>query len=63
VCISGRKTQVWRAIQVTDLDRLEEKEIVLKDIWLNKNSLTKKKKSRFNLWKLIKYSKKEIKVV
>jgi len=28
---------------VTGLDSLEEKEVILKDIWLNKNSLTKKK--------------------
>jgi len=45
VCISGRKTQVWRAIQVTGTNGLEEKgnkEVVLKDVWLDKNSPTEK---------------------
>jgi len=40
-CISGRKTRVWRAIQVTGSDGLEEKgdkEVVLKDVWLDKGS-------------------------
>ena len=41
MCISGRKTQVWRTIQVTGADSLKEKddkEVVLKDIWLDKDS-------------------------
>ena len=41
MCISRRKTQVWRTIQVTGTDSLEEKddkEVVLKDIWLDKDS-------------------------
>ena len=40
-CISGRKTRVWRAIQVTGSDGLQEKggkEVVLKDVWLDKGS-------------------------
>jgi len=40
-CISGRKTRIWRAIQVTGSDGLEEKgdkEVVLKDVWLDKGS-------------------------
>ena len=40
-CISWRKTRVWRAIQVTGSDGLEEKgdkEVVLKDVWLDKGS-------------------------
>ena len=44
-CISGRKTRVWRAIQVTGSDGLEEKgdkEVVLKDVWLDKGSPTEK---------------------
>jgi len=44
-CISGRKTRVWRAIQVTGVDGLEEKgnkEVVLKDVWLDKDSPTEK---------------------
>ena len=44
-CISRRKTWVWRAIQVTGMDGLEEKgnkEVVLKDVWLDKDSLTEK---------------------
>jgi len=44
-CISGRKTQVWRAIQVTGADGLEgkgDKEVVLKDVWLDKDSPTEK---------------------
>jgi len=44
-CISGRKTRVWRAIQVTGLDGLQEKgdkEVVLKDVWLDKGSLKEK---------------------
>jgi len=44
-CISGRKTRVWRAIQVTGADGLEEKgnkEVVLKDVWLDKDSPTEK---------------------
>ena len=44
-CISRRKTRVWRAIQVTGADGLEEtgdKEVVLKDVWLDKNSPTEK---------------------
>jgi len=44
-CISGRKTRVWRAIQVTGTDGLEEtdgKEVVLKDVWLDKGSQTEK---------------------
>jgi len=44
-CISGRKTRVWRAIQVTGSDGLEEKgdkEVVLKDVWLDKGSRKEK---------------------
>ena len=44
-CISGRKTRVWRAIQVTGPDGLKEtgdKEVVLKDVWLDKGSQTEK---------------------
>ena len=40
-CISGRKTRVWRAIQVTGPKGSEEKgdkEVVLKDVWLDKGS-------------------------
>jgi len=39
--IRGRRTRVWRAIQVTGSDGLEEKgdkEVVLKDVWLDKGS-------------------------
>jgi len=49
VCISGRKTRVWRAIQVTGPDSLEEKgdkEVVLKDVWMDKGSQTEKKIKR-----------------
>jgi len=45
VCISGRKTRVWRAIQVTGPDGLRGtggKEVVLKDVWLDKGSQTEK---------------------
>jgi len=41
VCISRRKMRVWRAIQVTGSDGLQEKgdkEVVLKDVWLDKGS-------------------------
>ena len=44
-CISGRKTRVWRAIQVTGSDGLKEKgdkEVVLKDVWLDEGSPTEK---------------------
>jgi len=44
-CISGRKTRVWRAIQVTGSDGLEEKgdkQVVLKDVWLDKGSRKEK---------------------
>jgi len=44
-CISGRKTRVWRAIQVTGSEGSEEKgdkEVVIKDIWLDKGSRTEK---------------------
>ena len=44
-CISGRKTRVWRAIQVTGSDGLEEKgdkQVVLKDVWLDKDSRKEK---------------------
>ena len=42
---SRRKTHVWRVIQVISLDGLEEtgrKEVVSKDIWLDKGSQTEK---------------------
>ena len=44
-CISGRKTRVWRAIQVSGPDGLEikgDKEVALKDVWLDKGSQTEK---------------------
>ena len=40
-CISERKTRVWRAIQVTGPDGSEEegeREVILKDVWLDKGS-------------------------
>ena len=40
-CISGSKTRVWRAIQVTSSDgskTKDNKEVVLKDVWLDKGS-------------------------
>ena len=40
-CISGRKTRVWRAIQVTGSEGSEEKgdkEVVIKDVWLDRGS-------------------------
>ena len=42
---SRRKTHIWRVIQVISLDGLEEtgrKEVVSKDIWLDKGSQTEK---------------------
>jgi len=44
-CISGRKTHVWRAIQVTGPDGSRtkgDKEVVLKDVWLDKDFETEK---------------------
>ena len=40
-CISGRKTRVWRAIQVTGSEGSEEKgdkQVVIKDVWLDRGS-------------------------
>ena len=54
-CISGRKTRVWRAIQVTGMDGLEEtgsKEVVLKDVWLDKGSQTEKENQNLIYGKL-----------
>jgi len=45
-CISGRKTRVWRAVQVTgpnDSTTKGDKEVVLKDVWLDKDSQMEKK--------------------
>jgi len=45
-CISGRKTRVWRVIEVTGPDGSRtkgDKEVVLKDVWLDKDSQTEKK--------------------
>ena len=55
MCISGRKTRVWRAIQVTGMDGLEEtgsKEVVLKDVWLDKSSQTEKENQNLIYGKL-----------
>ena len=55
MCISGRKTRVWRAIQVTGMDGLEEtgsKEVVLKDVWLDKGSQTEKENQNLIYGKL-----------
>jgi len=48
-CISGRKTRVWRAIQVTGPDGSETQgniEVALKDVWLDKGSQTEKQNQK-----------------
>jgi len=50
-CISGSKTRVWRAIQVTGSDGLKtnDKEVVLKDVWLDKGS-PKEKENQHSIY-------------
>ncbi|KAJ3558621.1 hypothetical protein NP233_g11472 [Leucocoprinus birnbaumii] len=49
LCITGKKTRVWRAVQVSGLEgkQLQElypgNEVALKDVWLDEGALTEKK--------------------
>jgi len=63
-CISGRKTRVWRAIQVTGPDGLETQgntEVALKDVWLDKDSQTEKQNQESIYAKLEKIKQEDLK--
>lgn len=46
LCISGRNTRIWKAVEVGDFQDLEAKqnvaEVALKDVWLDNGSATEK---------------------
>ncbi|KAF9442384.1 hypothetical protein P691DRAFT_681585, partial [Macrolepiota fuliginosa MF-IS2] len=50
LCITGRKTHVWRAIKVCGLEDLDAKddapEVALRDVWLDTNLATEKEKQK-----------------
>ena len=63
-CISGRKTRVWRAIQVTGPDGLElqgNTEVALKDVWLDKDSQTEKQNQKSIYTELEKIKQEDLK--